>query len=85
MARNGDRGSYEPDNVQCILAEDNKSHAGLNQRYRWGENHPKAKITAKQAKAIRKSKIATRYLAVKYGLSPNSIREIRSGRNWKHL
>lgn len=50
-----------------------------------GEKHGCAILTEAQAREILASKTPATRLAPEYGISPSTIRAIRSGRNWGHL
>ena len=50
-----------------------------------GESCYAAKLTATDVLAIRASSESGKDLAVKYGVSPQSITDIRQRRSWKHL
>lgn len=50
-----------------------------------GEKSYAAKVTALDVLAIRASSESGRELAVKYGISPQSITDIRKLRSWKHV
>lgn len=50
-----------------------------------GEKSYAAKITAEDVREIRSSNLTGRELAQRYGVSPQSITDIRKFRSWKHL
>ncbi len=52
---------------------------------RRGVEHPRAKLTDADIRAIRGSAKSTQQLAAKYGVSSNQIRIIRLRKNWKHV
>lgn len=87
MARNGDKGIYEPSNVRCIRAIDNHRERILNGLVSRGETHGPAKLKEAQVKAIRRlsSKKTDKEIAKIYKMHHNTIWQIRTGRLWKHL
>lgn len=50
-----------------------------------GEEHPKAKLTDDQARAIRKDPRTLREIAAEYGVSLMTVSYIRRGITWRHL
>lgn len=59
----------------------NGAHTKPERRCR-GESHGRAKLTIEQAVAIRYSSTPARVLAEVYGVIPETIYSIRSGRTW---
>jgi predicted XRE-type DNA-binding protein len=74
---------YHFDNIQIITTGENARKDQL------GENHQNAKLTSKQVIEIRakyKPRIYTqKQLAEEYGITRQSITDIISRRNWKHI
>jgi len=54
-------------------------------KYAKGENHPRARLTAKQAAEIKSSTENRKLVAQKYGITPLYVNDIRAGRKWKHI
>lgn len=50
-----------------------------------GEKHPAAKITAKDARAIRADPRSCRKIAAEYGLGHNQVSRIKKGERWGNL
>lgn len=51
-----------------------------------GEDSGTAKLTAVRVREIRARRgIPSRTLAAKYGVTPNTIRDVRSRRTWRHI
>lgn len=50
-----------------------------------GLSHGRAKLTEEMVKEILLSNLKHTELAKKFGVAANSIRLIRTGRNWKHI
>jgi uncharacterized protein YjcR len=50
-----------------------------------GEKSYAAKVTAQDVLAIRASNESGKVLAERYGLSPQSVSDIRKFRSWKHI
>jgi hypothetical protein len=59
--------------------------SGLRNDWSKGERHPRAKLTAEQARAIRASSEKTTKLAAAYGIDRTTVFRIRTGRDWKDL
>jgi HNH endonuclease len=55
------------------------------QRQARGQMKRSAKLTAEAAKAIKESQEPRPVLAARYGVSPQTISDIRHGRGWKHV
>lgn len=80
MARNGDKGHYQIDNVRCILATDN-----IQEMKRRGGLYCRHKLTLAQVRQIRTAKYGTlTSLAKQFGIHKSTISNIRSGISWKH-
>ena len=54
-------------------------------RYLRGQAHPAARLTEKQALKIKRSTDPTKELAERYGVSIETVKNIRYRRRWKHL
>jgi hypothetical protein len=50
-----------------------------------GENHPCTKVTTANVEAMRRSSASNSELAREYGLARESVRDIRRGKNWRHI
>jgi hypothetical protein len=50
-----------------------------------GENHGRAKLTEKQAIAIRADSRTVKQIAEEYGINGRQVRRIKSGERWGHL
>jgi hypothetical protein len=61
--------------------QDRKAHGN----YPIGEDHPRSKITNKQAIEIYNSNEGSSYLSKKYGLHESKIWAIRSGKTWTEV
>lgn len=52
----------------------------------FGEGNPKSKLTEEQVRYIKAHpELGHKHLADMWGLSPNCIRGVRTGRTWKHI
>lgn len=86
MARKGDKGPYEPGNVDCITCRENHKDATKNGVHPKGENSKTAKLTNDQALEIYLcSGEEVHALARHYGISPRHIFSIKSKKIWRHL
>lgn len=75
-------------NLEWSTPLGNRRHAVDNGLVPWGQNHPKAKLTAKQVIKIRRessSGSSDIELGKKYGVTATSVYLIRKGKNWRHL
>ena len=68
----------QKDNIRDMLAKDRA-------RPLRGEKHPRAKLTAKQVRAIRRDKRLHQDIAADYGVSFQTISRIKLRGNWKHI
>ena len=50
-----------------------------------GERHGRAKLREFEAQTIRGSRDRAKVLARRFGVAPDTIYQIRSGRIWRHL
>ena len=50
-----------------------------------GDRHPSAKLTDDDVKAIRRSDGSGRELSLVYGVTPETIFNVKSRRTWKHI
>jgi len=82
---NGIRHDNRIENLKLMsCGEHSKLHLNFRKR-RQGEDNPMASLKAAQVREIKHSRKATRFLANEYNVSIFVIRDIRSGRTWKHI
>ena len=82
---NGIRNDNRIENLKLMSAsEHSKLHLNFQKRGK-GEDNPNAKLNASQVRVIKHSRKITKFLAKKYNVSVFVIRDIRSGRTWKHI
>ncbi len=56
----------------------------MDLRYNRGEEHGRAKLTARQVLQIRNnSRASYRLLAIRYGVSPACIHKIKNNKTWR--
>lgn len=82
MARLGDIGDYIAHNVKCVEHSQNARESKPNNSIAYGEKAGQAKITEAAAVDIFTSTQTYRALEAKYGLSWQSICDIRARRTW---
>ena len=70
------------DNVRDKIA---KGRSGLGGFCPTGEGNPRAILTEDHVRAIRDEAATIRALGAKYGVSPSTIQDIRTGRSWRHV
>lgn len=80
------------DNLQWCTNRENVEHAMANGLFREdvnGEDHPRTKLTNKQALEIRNAIVNTAFsrkmLARKYGVTESVVKDIRYGRSFRYL
>jgi len=84
---------HKCDNPRCVNIEhlwigtmaDNQRDMAQKKRSMLGERHPGAKLTGKQVKEIRASKLSGKELGVKYAVTRDAIYAVKKYRNWKHI
>jgi hypothetical protein len=80
----GDRSNCRAGNLKWVSRGENFSHRRLHGTHPSGERHPRAKLTEKQVSAIRASQDRRSVIAERYGISPLTVTDIRSGKRWAH-
>ncbi len=73
-----------PSHLRIGTNDENMQDAIDRRRFRDGENHYLAKLTAAQAVEIRRSKLSGAQLARMYKVCPATICAIQKGKIWKH-
>lgn len=81
------------DNPKCVnpkhlflgTALSNVKDCKAKNRDAVGEKHGNSKLTESQVREIRSSSKTGRYLAVEYGVSFQTISEIKLRKKWKHI
>ncbi len=79
-----------PDHLLLGKASDNSCDMVKRGRSQKGESHSQAKLTESDIREIRcmhhiAVEIPSRQVAAMYGVSPRTIRDVRSRRSWAHL
>ena len=85
--KDGNKLNWNLNNLEWCTVEENNIHAqkeGLL-KGRKGEKHHGAKLTKKDIIDIRNSKNTVSELFKKYKMSYNGMRDIVTGKNWKHV
>jgi hypothetical protein len=75
-------------NLEWISSRDNISHAVLNNRFTVGSAHPKSKLNEKDVIEIRSmlsTGISCSEISKHFNVHWKSIKDIETGKNWKHL
>lgn len=80
-----DRANAAARNLQWVSHVENHSHRRAHGTAPIGEKHPRAKLTEKQAQEIRDWSGPYSAAAAKFGVSWDTISDIRRGKRWSHL
>ena len=80
-----DKAGYGYFNLFLGTNVDNVRDMVAKKRSCLGEKHPAAKITAKDARAIRADPRSCRKIAAEYGLGHNQVSRIKKGERWGNL
>lgn len=82
-------GCVRPDHLFLGTQADNNADMLAKGRARGGSLagiiNPKAKLTERQVRAIRRSSAMGIDLARKYGVTPANISDVRNGHTWRHV
>lgn len=78
----GDRTNPRADNLQWVNKVANHHHQRAHGTHMARELHPRAKLTEAAVAEIRASSGPRRPLAEKFGVSVNTISDVRNGRRW---
>lgn len=84
---------HDCDNPSCVNPDhlwlgndlDNQRDSISKGRHSHGETSGNVKLTERDTKAILDSNESGKILAKRYGVSPQTISDVRVGRGWKHL
>jgi len=74
-----------PNHVYNGTSTSNLVDAYTRQRRPQGEAHPRAILTDKDVREIRRSKLAQKHLAVMFKVSQPTISNIKRGKAWSHV
>lgn len=88
--KNGIKHDNRVENLEWMTRKENAIHSVKNgfQKIKYGENVGQSKLTNKQVLEIRQLIDAKKKLidiAVKYGVNPSTISNIKTKKNWGHL
>ena len=87
-------GCVRPDHLLLGSQADNNRDTRTRQRHIFGSRHPLSKLTEQDVREIklrlqdyvpRKKPSLLQQLAVEYGVDNSKIKQIRSGRSWRHV
>lgn len=73
------------DNLAYGTQKENMADKKTAGTWQGGENHPLAKLTEKDVKAIRLSTESNTVLAQTFGVKPVTISAVKTGRLWPHV
>ena len=74
-----------PDHLFLGTNQDNMADKVLKGRHPRGNQVYNAKLNPDAVRDIQTSGLSNGVLAKKYNVSPSAVREVRIGRNWKHI
>jgi len=74
-----------PDHVYNGTSTSNLVDAYTRQRRPQGEAHPRAVLTDKDVREIRRSRLAQKHIAAMYRVSQPTISNIKRGKAWSHV
>lgn len=84
--KNGDRMDNRIANLEAVTPSENTLHAyRLGLRSATGEKNGRAVLTEAAVREIRSSNASTAELASAYGVTRNTIRDVRTGRRWRNV
>lgn len=78
-------GCCNPAHLEIGTHQDNKDDTVRVSRHAIGERNRHAKLTQDQAIEIKYSDKPTKYFAEKYGVTYETVQQIRRGVQWKHI
>lgn len=78
----GDKTNARADNLKWCSKIENHHHKRAHGTHQAGEKHPRAKLTNEAVEEIRESRGLRGALAAKYGISKDTVTDIRRGRRW---
>lgn len=81
----GVRTNARADNLKWVGKFQNHSHRREHGTLPKGERHPQAKLTEQAVRDILSSALTARALAERYGVSRDTVADIRRGRRWPHI
>lgn len=83
--KDGNKLNNNADNLEWVTNKENRKHAIDNGLHSCGEACPWSKLTKKQVEFIRKhTELDSKELSKEFGVSSNTIRDIRQHRSWKY-
>jgi len=84
--KDGLRTNAAADNLEYISRSENILHAhDRGWKPSKGEGHPSTKLTAAAVREIRASTASARSLAMRFGVHPSTIGNVRNGRTWAYV
>lgn len=81
----GTRLNNRPENLRWATRLENVRDKVIHGTQPRGEKIWIAKLTEDQVREILRSTSGNRELALRFGVDPSAISEIKTGRNWKHI
>lgn len=82
---NGDKTDNRISNLEAVSLRENNRHAAKSGLTARGARAASARLTEDAVKEIARATGSRDSLARKYGVSPSTIGDIRSGKTWRHL
>ena len=82
---NGAKGCIHPKHLRWATPSENEADKAGHGTRLIGMAQPRAKLTDDDVRAIRRGGASQQALADRYGVSRNAVRQVLSGKTWRHV
>lgn len=83
--QNGDSTDNRVENLRYMTCRENIIQKKVHGTMPLGEAHKRSKLKADQVLAIKRAGRTDSDFAKEFGVSPDTVRDVRIGKTWKHL